>query len=813
VLTDRPWRLVAAGVLGRSSRRVGQGHDAAATAVTAVPAETTADVHRLAAELAVPPSAVLLGAFCAYVRRLTGRPEVIVAADPRPVRLTVDDHASFAAHVRGIVDGAHVRAIDDAAVVVQRSASDLELSFVDAHGMQLRLVHDGAPSGYAEALLAGLVTLLAGVAARPRRAIVAASARPSDCPSLPDPSVAMPAQPRDERMNGGLVEWVGARARANPDRTAVCGPRDGGGSVTYAKLDRMRAAVGAAARGAGVEPGQAVAVLATRNPVLPAVLLGVLGSGARWLLLDPAQPGPRLARQVAAAGARVVVVCPGAVVPPELADLVAVAPPAPGPAVDPDTVAPPNRRGYLMATSGTTGEPALVLSDERPLRDFLVWYVDRFGIGPSDATAMLSGLSHDAVLRDVFAPLVAGGQVRVPHQRLLRDPEGLAGWLAVEGVTILHCTPQLTRMLGRTGRQLPAVRLVVLAGDHLAGSDLRTLRTLTPNAELVNAYGTTETPQIHAYSVVTTSTVDGPAPVPVGHGRPGSQLLVLGAGATPAGVGEIGEVWIRSRNLATGYLDSGGRPDRFGINPFTADEADRVYRTGDLGRYGPDGAVTLAGRVDDQVKVRGYRVEPGEIEAVLREHPDIADAAVVARPDADGEVGLAGYAVPQRAGVSLAELRALLSRRLPEYARPASLALVAELPLTPNGKLDRAALPKAAGGASHTEQGTGTATERLVAGIWREVLGLPRIGVTDNFFDIGGHSLSIVAVHARLQVHVKQRLRMVDLFRHPTVRALAAHLDGVGHSAGVDRAARRIAARSGRPRTPTPRRHPNKEKP
>jgi hypothetical protein len=366
-------------------------------------------------------------------------------------------------------------------------------------------------------------------------------------------------------------------------------------------------------------------------------------------------------------------------------------------------------------------------------------------------------------------------------------------------------------MLGRTGRQLPGVRLVVLAGDRLTGADLHTLRALTPYAELVNAYGTTETPQIHAYAVVTASTVDGP--VPVGHGRPGSQLLVLGAGGTPAGVGELGEVVIRSRNLATGYLDPEGRPDRFGRNPFTADDADRVYRTGDLGRYEPDGAVTLAGRVDDQVKVRGYRVEPGEIEAVLREHPDVADAAVVARPDADGEVGLAGYAVPRRAGVSQDALRALLSRRLPDYARPATLTLLAELPLTPNGKLDRAALPPPSGQGSQAAQIAGTATERLVAGIWREVLGLPRIGVTDNFFDIGGHSLSIVAVHARLQVHAKQRLRMVDLFRHPTVRALAAHLDGVGHAAGVDRAARRIAARNGRPRTPTPRRHPNKEKP
>jgi amino acid adenylation domain-containing protein len=831
--------------------RVGTPHTT--EAVTSVPAETAADVRRLAAELAVHPSAVLLGAFCVHLRRLTGQADVMMGvpgsqqSDVRTLRLTVDDRAPFAAHVRAVDAAAASPAAAQHRADTERPPFDLELSTVDAKGKGLRLAYHAYPHqpGYVEALLASLVTLLTALATHPRRPVGAVSARPQGCLSLPDPAAALPdpaaalpdpaaalpepaaalpAGPRDALTRGGLVEWIGARARANPDRVAVRGPGDGGGlsrSMTYAQVDRLRAAVGAAVRGAGVEPGQAVAVLATRSAVLPAVLLGVLGSGARWLLLDPTQPGPRLSRQVAAARARVLVVCPGAAVPLELADLVELPvpfpPPTSGPPAGPGSaVAPPARRGYLMATSGTTGEPALVVSDERPLREFLVWYVDRFAIGPSDATAMLSGISHDALLRDVFAPLVTGGQVRVPHQRLLRDPESLAGWLAAERVTIVHCTPQLARLLGRTRQQLPDVRLVVLAGDRLAGTDLHTLRAFMPNAELVNAYGTTETPQIHAYEVVTASTVDRSAPVPVGHGRPGSQLVVLGAGGTPAGVGEIGEVLIRSRNLASGYLDPECRPDRFGRNPFTADEGDRVYRTGDLGRYEPDGAVTLAGRADDQVKVRGYRVEPGEIEAVLCEHPDIAAAAVVARPDPGGEVGLAGFAVPRRPGVSVAALRELLSQRLPEYARPASLTLLSELPLTPNGKLDRAALPTAPGSSGPARQAVevaGTPTERLVAGIWREVLGLPRIDIADNFFDIGGHSLSIVAVHARLQARVKQPLRMVDLFRHPTVRALAAHLDGVGRAAGVDRAARRIAARRGRPRVPTSRRHPKEEEP
>jgi amino acid adenylation domain-containing protein len=564
------------------------------------------------------------------------------------------------------------------------------------------------------------------------------------------------------------------------------------GVLTYAELDRLSAAIGAAGGG----PGRAVGVLAGRTALLPAVLLGLLGSGARWLLLDPAQPPERLARQAAAAGLHALLACPGAVVPEELSGLTLVRVAGPGSGDrGGGPIVPPDQRGYLMATSGTTGEPAIVVTGEGPLDRFLVWYARRFRIGPADATALLAGLAHDALLRDVFAPLAAGGRVHVPYPGLLRDPEGLAGWLAAEEVTVLHGTPQLARLLARAGRTLPRLRLAVLAGDGLTDADVRALAAVAPGAKIVNGYGTTETPQVHAYTVARPTPADGrgPHPVPVGYGVPGSRLLVVGRGGAPAAVGELGEVLIRSRNLATGYLDPAARRGRFDRNPYVTDQDDRVYRTGDLGRYDPDGAVVLAGRADDQVKVRGHRVELGEVRLTLCAHPDVAAAAVVARADSTGEIGLAGYAVPRRAGVSVRSIRELLSRRLPEYACPATLILVPELPLTPNGKVDYAALPGPP--ADRAAAAPVTPTERLVSGVWREVLGLPRIGVTDNFFEIGGHSMSIVAVHARLAGQIGPRLHVVDLFRYPTVRALAAHLDGARRGPGTDRAALRIAAR------------------
>jgi hypothetical protein len=237
-----------------------------------------------------------------------------------------------------------------------------------------------------------------------------------------------------------------------------------------------------------------------------------------------------------------------------------------------------------------------------------------------------------------------------------------------------------------------------------------------------------------------------------------------------------------------------------------------VYRTGDLGRYDPDGAVVLAGRTDDQVKVRGHRVEPAEVEAALTDQPDVTAAVVRARVDGTGETTLIAYVVPARAGVLPAALRDAIAARLPEHARPAALVLVPELPLTANGKLDRAALPEpAAVPVAATVADPVTPTERQVAGIWRDVLGLPRIGVTDNFFEIGGHSLSIVAVHSRLTALGRDGLALVDLFRFPTVRGLAAHLDGAGRAPGLERADRRVAARRGRARPAARRRRTAEE--
>ena len=622
------------------------------------------------------------------------------------------------------------------------------------------------------ALLAGYRTLVATLTAAPDAPAGTASLRTS----LPDPTRALSTQDAPDPLR--------RFAAVDPDRVAVTGV---GGTLTYAAATDLSRRTASAIRAAGITT--AVAVLAARDVLLAPVLLGVLASGARWVILDPTGPEALLAAQLAAVPAAAVI---------RLAD-------APGidlPTLDLNGTAdfaPAGDRGYYSLTSGSTGTPSPVLATDRPLAHFLAWYERTFDLTSADRFALLGGLAHDPLLRDAFTPLVLGATLSVPPQEMLREPGALAAWLDAERVTVLHLTPQLARLLAGTGTALPQVRLALLGGDQLADVDIAPLRALLPHARLVNCYGTTETPQVQSWHEIT-----GPAPaepgghpVPVGHGIDGAELVVLTAHGSPAGVGELGEVVIRGHHLATGYADAEQTAARFGVDgPVTGG----WFRTGDLGRHLPGGAVVLAGRLDDQVKIRGFRVELGAVEAALAGHPAVRQARVLAVTE-NGERALRGYVVPDRAGVRAWQLKEDLRGRLPDYAVPAQVVLLPELPLTRNGKIDTTAL-RALAPAVEREQSaelTGR-TERVIAGVWSEVLGLPRPRAGDNFFEVGGHSLAIVVVRDRLAELLGRAIPVVDLFRHPTIGALAAHLDGAGADDEVERAVARAAWRRTRAR-------------
>ncbi|MFF3436967.1 amino acid adenylation domain-containing protein [Streptosporangium sp. NPDC002721] len=795
-----------------------------------VDAEIGDRVRRLAVRLGVTPYPVLLAAFAQLLSRLSGQRDLLVGtpyADRGhvafesligmcvrmlPLRLRQDPEASFEEHV--------ARCRDELAEVVSHGDVPLErvvealrvprdlgrnpvtqvlfnmYNFaepkLDLPGCVTEPLPAGLPGalfdltmyvserggGYAlqlvynpdlfsaarmDALLAGYAHLLGDLIAEPGGAVRQALMAPREAPAA-------------------LPVWDGPGPLETLHRDVVV--EGAGRALGYAELTALHRRTTSALRAAGVQPGQAVAVLGARVPELPGLLLGVLAAGARWVILDPAHPAPVLAGQAAAAGAVAALRCPGA---PALAGLPEIALPEEDGG---SSWEPHPERGYLSLTSGTTGDPKPVVTGEGPLAHFVGWYAKTFAVTPGDRFALLSGLAHDPALRDLFVPLATGARLCVPERELPRDPVRLVAWLREHRVTVLHLTPQLARMLCGTGAVLPGVRLVATGGDRLTHADAARLRRMVPSARLVAFYGTTETPQAHAWYEIPGWVRESAEPVPAGRGIEGSELVVVGEHGGRAGVGELGEVVVRSANLATGYLD----PDLTRLR-FTGDS----FATGDLGRLNPDGTVTIAGRRDDQVKIRGFRVELGEVEAALSAHPEVRAAAAVADRDERRETVLHAYAVPRRPGLAAPRLLDHLRAVLPEHAVPAEVIVVPALPLTPNGKVDRAALrpPVSRPGGEAGGEVSGP-TERAVAEVWRAVLGVPRVGAADNFFEIGGHSLAIAAVQARLGSALGREIPIVDLFRHPTIRALAAHLDGGGPTPGLDRAARRLAVRRDR---------------
>jgi amino acid adenylation domain-containing protein len=420
----------------------------------------------------------------------------------------------------------------------------------------------------------------------------------------------------------------------------------------------------------------------------------------------------------------------------------------------------PDDLAYVAFTSGSTGRPKGILGSHGPLSHFCDWHSVRFPLGAGDRFSLLSGLSHDPLLRDVFTPLGLGATLCIPEPDDLGSPVRLAGWMARQRVTVSHLTPALGQILADGGTALPDLRHVFFGGDVLTEGDVARLRAKAPGAVCVNFYGATETPQAVAWFDASASG-DWPARrVPVGRGIDGVQLLVLNEAGGLAAPGELGEICVRTPYLALGYLDG----ERFGD----------TYRTGDLGRYRPDGAVVLAGRRDDQVQVRGFRVEPAEVEAALALHPAVRDAAVLPR----GQVLTAWLVAAAGPLPETGDLRHFLRRHLPDPMVPEAFVWLDRLPLTPNGKLDRRALPDPEPERQTGAEVPATPIEDQLAALWRELLGLERVGRHDNFFALGGHSLLATRLVARVHETFGVDLPLRHLFEAPTIAGLARRMGG-----------------------------------
>jgi amino acid adenylation domain-containing protein len=573
-------------------------------------------------------------------------------------------------------------------------------------------------------------------------------------------------------------ELFAAQARRTPDAAAVSWR---GARTSYAELDRRSDRLAHALRRRGVGPEVRVGVCMDRTPELPAAILGVLKAGGAYVPLDPAYPQARLGRMLEDAGIGLVVTEPHLAgrLPRGAADLLLADAASGEPGTPVESGALPENLSHVIFTSGSTGRPKGVMIRHSSVAVLLHWLRETVPDEERSSVLFSTSINFDVSVAEIFGTLCWGGMLVLVENAL-----ELAS--ADEPVACASMVPTAAAELLRSGGIPASVRTLNLGGEALPPALARGLYGLGHVEKVRNLYGPTEDTTYSTCSLVR----NGAEQVLVGRTLPGTRAYVLDPGLQPVPVGVAGEMHLAGDGLARGYA---GRPDltaeRFVPDPF-GPPGSRMYRVMDRVRWRADGELEYLGRLDQQVKVRGFRVEPAEVEAALQSHPQVREAVVVAREDTPGERRLVAYVVPRGGGGAAGgELRTHLRERLPEYMVPAAFVALDALPLTPNGKLDRRALPAPEwGGDGERFVAPRTATEELLADIWTEVLEPgegSRIGACDNFFELGGHSLLAAQVIARVRQVFGVELPFGALFEAPTVGGLAATVDAsVG--AGVE---------------------------
>jgi amino acid adenylation domain-containing protein len=593
---------------------------------------------------------------------------------------------------------------------------------------------------------------------------------------LPDPATEL----RGDHGEGLLQETFYELAASNPERSAIV---DDSGCCSYGELAERSNAIAAKLIGKGANPDDRVAVFAARGVSLVAALLGTLESGCTFTVLDPDQPAAWNIGLLEALGTPIWLAAGDREVPAELARYLEQHVPT---RIHTEARARSSRRAsvartadaaaYVGFTSGTTGGPKGVVGSHRPVVHFLKWYARHFALNPSDRVSMLSGLGHDPLLRDIFAPLSTGATLCIPSAETRREPALLWRWLEQNAVSVVHLTPGLGTVIGggqAKSEPLSALRLLLFGGERLRAEDVALARGYAPRARVVNCYGTTETPQVMGYHEVPAELTSAPA---IGAGIDDAQLLVRNPRGERAGIGELGAILVRSPYLSRGYLAGAGLD--------VAATEGGVYATGDLGRYDAGGQLRFVGRPDRQVKVRGYRIELSAIESALEGLPAVARAHVLARPAPDGSMALEAYVVCQEPGACDARgLRRALEKQLIEAMIPGSFAFLERFPLTANGKIDTRRLL-----AEETVQRTGrpeyrpprSQTEEIIARLWAELFELAQVGTNDDFFELGGHSLLAVRMVTLLSERLGSAVPLRLLMQHSTVGRLAEALHQSG---------------------------------
>ena len=608
----------------------------------------------------------------------------------------------------------------------------------------------------------------------------------------------------DYPRSSTIAELFAAQAARTPDAVAVIAQ---GRTLTYRELDESANRLARRLQNLGVKPDTLVGVAMGRSETLVVSLLGILKAGGAYVPLDPTYPPDRLSLVIEDSQMPVLLTTAAsrAHLPPAAAGLTILD--------AEDTVferesakavvsqATPTNFAYVIYTSGSTGKPKGVMVENRNVVNFFTGMDRAIGCAPGVWLAITS-VSFDISVLELLWTLTRGCTVVVHGDE---GSANIADEITRYRVTHLQMTPSLARMLTldpRAYSALGSLKQMLLGGEAVPAALIHHLRQVF-KGEIHNMYGPTET----TIWSTTCRVEDRDTSVSIGRPIANTQIYILDPDFNPVPVGEIGELFISGDGLARGYWR---RPEltaeRFmtipGLGP------DRIYRTGDLARFLPDGNIHFLGRADYQIKLRGHRIEPGEIESVLEKFPGVRQAAVVLREDREGDKRLVAYLVAETAGSAAAlraagDLRAAAGAKLPDFMVPSAFVFLNELPLTGNGKIDRKALltlppPNLAFAAASHGAEPSSETERVVARAWQLALGIPSVGLNDNFFDLGAHSLTVAEAHAKLEEVLGREIALLDLFQFTTVSALAAHLDA--ESGGAQAAASQLSERAARRR-------------
>jgi amino acid adenylation domain-containing protein len=748
---------------------------------------TTARLRALASP---PPHATLLAAVQLVLRRYTGAADVplwlpagsgmaVLRSAIAPDQAVADVLANAAAGLEEALRAPRVTpappievvAVVDALAPGEPTAASADLTLIIKVARErpaISFVHDPRllPARLVAWLSADLATLLDQVLADPARPVRSllpeptAEARADVAPGRLHRTSAAFVELTADDLEQSIPQRFQELAGRFPDAVAVSA---GDGELTYRQLAREAAALAAA-----IGPGPAAGLLLPHGAAMIAAIMATLTAGRPYVPLDPTYPPERLALMLEDCEADVLIVDETTARLTEtlrrnvrLIDVGArLASPA-GPGTDPGP-STPETAAYILYTSGSTGRPKGVVQNHRNVLFQVRNHTNSFRISREDRLSLLTSFSFDASVTDLFTALL-NGATSVPVDVRGEGVNRLPAALAERGVTVYHSTPTLYRhLLGNLASGLPQIRAVLLGGEEVTRRDVELCRRhLAGDCVFVNGYGATEISFALQNHVPSGEELTGDV-VPVGHPLEGVDVALLAPDGTPACL--RGEIAISSRHVALGYWRS---PEQQAARFVEGPAGVRTYRTGDVGRRLPDGRIRYLGRVDRQVKVRGHRVELGEIEARLAALPGVAAAAAVDRD------GIVAYVVGP---VETAALRRELERQLPQFMLPRAIVVLDELPLTPTGKLDSGALPEPVPPRPPSPEPPEDRVERMVAGAWCAALGVRTVALDENFFEAGGHSLQAAAIQRHLERELGTEVPLYRLFQYPTVRSLAAFL-------------------------------------